>query len=305
MSLPSPATHAAFRPPSLSRLLLLLLLLLGGLAPTPLPAQPLPPEAEPEKQVHWALGAFFGTGWYQVDNNRSVFVLRIPPDQKLCEASLDADGTRRVGLEIQYPVALGLSQLEGVPDFVEFDNFASLSFTPGVEWVVPVTPEWMLRPYAHLGYGWEQESGDGAVIWYGGVKSRYRLTGERHRWSLLNEIYFAGYEPEFDGRGRYSAVMAGIEWEQPLGELELGGDPLYLDWHLSYDWFFDPLKFHVDRNRVETIRDQWELGLALGKGRKPLEIGFLSFDHIGLGYRWSSSGSFDAIVLNFSSPFLD
>ena len=27
---------------------------------------------EPAEQVHWALGAFFGTGWYQVEENRSA-----------------------------------------------------------------------------------------------------------------------------------------------------------------------------------------------------------------------------------------
>lgn len=275
------------------------------LHPSPAPAQLLPPEPEPEQQVHWALGAFFGTGWYQVDDNRSVFVLRVPPRQILQEADAGASGRQRIGIELVYPVALGLSQLDDVPDFVAIDNYASISFTPGVELVLPVTPAWTLRPYLHLGYGWEKESGDDAVIWYGGVRSRYHLGGQRHRWSLLNEVYFAGYAPASEDRGRYSAVMAGVEWEQPLGGLELGGDPLYLDWHLTYDWFFDPLKFDVDRFRVETVRDQWELGLALGRGDEPFEFGFLSFDHIGLGYRWSSSGEFDAIVLNFSSPFLN
>ena len=279
--------------------------LLWAACPGPVAAQAVPAEAEPEEQVHWALGAFFGTGWYQVDDNRSVFVLRIPPRQQVREASLGEDGSRRIGVEVLYPVALGLSQLEGVPDFVAFDNYASISFTPGVELEVPVTPEWTLRPYLHLGYGWEEATSEGALIWYGGVKSRYRMASERHRWSLLGAAYFAGYRPEYEGRGRYSAVMAGIEWEQPLGRLELRGEPLYLEWHLTYDWFFDELKFHVDRDTVETVRDQWELGLAFGRGDRPIELGFLSFDHVGLAYRWSSNGTFDAIVLNFTSPFLN
>lgn len=283
----------------------LLILALAATAPQPAAAEEPPGEVPTEKRVHWALGAFFGTGWYQVDKDRSVFVLRIPPRQTLREASLDEDGSRQIGIELVYPVALGLSKLEQVPDFVEFGNYASISFTPGVELQVPMTAEWTLRPYLHLGYGWEKESGDDALIGYGGVKSRYRLGGDRHRWSLLGEAYFAGYGPEYDNRGHYSAVMAGIEWEQALGRLQPDGDPLYLDWHLTYEWFFDPLKFHVDRNRVETIRDQWELGLALGKGDERFQFGFMSFDHIGLGFRWSSNGKFDAIVLNFSSPFLN
>lgn len=273
------------------------------LVPCALQAQAVPVEAEPAEQVHWALGTFFGTGWYEIEDNRSVFVLRIAPRQTLRESSLDAGGKRRLGVEILYPVALGLSKLDRAEDFIEFDNYASISFSPGIELEVPVTPAWALRPYLHLGYGRELESGEGATIWYGGIKSRYRLGGGR-QWSLLNGAHLAGYKPEFEKRGRYGAIMTGLEWQRPLQGLEWRGAPLYLNTHLTYDWFFDELNFHVDRYRLESFRDQWELGLALGGGR-PLDFGFLSFDHVGLAYRWSSDGNFRAITLNFTSPFMD
>ena len=54
-------------------------LLMFLLYPAAAAAQAVPyAEPEPEKQVHWATAAFFGTGWYQVDENRSVFIFRIP-----------------------------------------------------------------------------------------------------------------------------------------------------------------------------------------------------------------------------------
>jgi hypothetical protein len=291
---------AAGRPASLLASLLraLSLALLPGLllAPSPLRAQAvaleaIPAEQVPEQipeQIHWALGTFFGTGWYEIEDNRSVFVLRIAPRQTVRESSLDADGRRRLGVEILYPVALGLSKLDRADDFIEFDNYASISFSP----------------YLHLGYGRELESGEGATIWYGGIKSRYRLGGGR-QWSLLNGAHLAGYKPEFEKRGRYGALMTGLEWQRPLRNLEWRSVPLYLNTHLTYDWFFDELNFHVDRYRAESFRDQWELGLALGGGGRPLEFGFLSFDHVGLAYRSSSDGNFRAITLNFRSPFLD
>ena len=266
-------------------------------------AQPVVTGAEPSKQVHWAVGAFFGTGWYQVDDNRSVYILRIPPRQTVREAELDEDGQRRLGIEIQYPLALGLNRLDEVPDFIEFDNYATFSFTPGVQVEIPVDSRWSLRPYVHLGYGWESESQEGALIWYGGIKSRYRLADGRARWSLLNGLFYAGYKPEFEDRGRYGSFMAGLEFNQPLRSLRLDDDPLYLNWHLTYNWFFDALSFHVDEDRVESFQDQWELGLALGKRDSPLKIWFMSFEHIGLGFRWSSNGHFNAITLNFRSPF--
>jgi hypothetical protein len=303
---------AARRPVSLLPALLHALSLAVVLTTSPTRAQAAAAQAEPAgpipepipEQLHWALGTFFGTGWYEIEDNRSVFVLRIAPRQVLRESSLDTDGKRRLGVEILYPVALGLSKLDQAADFIEFDNYASISFSPGIELEVPVTPAWALRPYLHLGYGRELESGEGATIWYGGIKSRYRLGGGR-QWSLLNGAHLAGYKPEFEKRGRYGALMAGLEWQRPLQGLEWRGAPLYLNAHLTYDWFFDELNFHVDRYRLESFRDQWELGLALGGGERSLDFGFLSFDHVGLAYRWSSDGNFRAITLNFRSPFLD
>ena len=102
-------------------------------APAAIPDAPVLLGAEPAKQVHWAVGAFFGTGWYRVDDNRSVFILRIPPRQTVREAALSEDGERQLGVEIQYPLALGLSRLDDIPDFVDFDNYGTISFTPGVE----------------------------------------------------------------------------------------------------------------------------------------------------------------------------
>jgi len=284
------------------RIIAILLLACG---PCALWGQPAEPPPNPEEQVHWAVGAFFGTGWYKVDDNRSVFVLRMQPRQQVRDPSLDEQGQRRWGIEIVYPLSLGLSKLEDIPDFIEFDNYATLSFTPGVQLEVPVNTRWSLRPFANLGLGWEIESQDRALIAYGGLKSRYRLSEGRLRWSLLNGIYYAGYRPEFEDRGQYGALMAGLELNQPSDRLRLQGDALDLNWHLTYHWYFDRLNFHSDADTFASFRDQWELGLAIGKRDRPLELGFMSFEQIGLAYRWSSDGHFNAITVNFRSPFTD
>jgi len=282
-----------------------LVLLLLALFADALQAQAQAPPPNPEEQVHWAVGAFFGTGWYKVDDNRSVFVLRVQPRQLLREPALDDQGQRRWGVEIVYPLSLGLNKLDDIPDFIEFDNYATLSFTPGVQLEVDVNPRWSLRPFINAGLGWELESSERALIGYGGLKSRYRLREGRMRWSLLNGIYYAGYRPEFEDRGQYGALMAGFELNQPLDRLEHQGDTLDLNWHLTYHWYFDRLNFHSDADTFASFRDQWELGVAIGKRDRPLDLGFLSFEQIGLAYRWSSDGRFNAITVNFRSPFTD
>jgi len=265
-----------------------------------------PYETEPARQVHWAMAAFFGSGWYRVDDNRSAFIFRIPPRQTLRRSGWNDDGSRRLGVEIQYPLALGLHQLKDVPDFIEFENYGTLTFTPGVQVEVPVSERWYLRPYAHLGFGYERESEEWAGIWYGGVKSRYRLREEgRSRWSLLNGVYYAGYKPEYKQRGRYGSVMAGLEVNQPLGNFRLLGEPASLNWHLTYNYLFDHLNFHVDEERVESVKDQWELGLALGRGGQGIKLWFITFDQVGLAYKWSSNGRYRALTFNLRSPFIE
>lgn len=259
---------------------------------------------DPVRQVHWAMGAFFGTGWYQVDQNRSVFVFRVPPRQEVRQSGFDEFGRRKIGVEVHYPLTFGLHQFDDIPDFIDFDNFGTVSFTPGVQLEIPVNRYWALRPYLHIGAGYEKDSGEWAGAWYGGLKSRYLLgDSNKLRWSLLNAISYAGYKPEFEASGRYGSAMAGLEFSQPLGQLQFDGEQVRLNWHVTYDYLFDKLNFYIADDRIESIQDQWEIGLALAKGNSKLKIWFMSFEHVGLSFKTSSNGHYRAISLNFRSPF--
>jgi hypothetical protein len=208
----------------------------------------------------------------------------------------------RFGLEFIYPLTLGLHKIDDVPDFLDFDNFGTISFTPGFQFLVPLSERWQLRPYAHFGYGWEQTTGDDAWIYYGGVKSRYLLGEKRGRWSLLSAAHFAGFNPDYGDRGRYGLVMAGLEVQHPL-KWSLGGDALFLETHLTYSWMFNKLDFHLSPDDFEQISDQFEFGLALSKGDERWRFFGLTFEQLGVAVQWSSDGSFNAITFNVRSPF--
>ena len=259
---------------------------------------------EPEKQVHWAMAAVFGTGWYRVDENRSSFIFRIPPRQTLRRADWTGDDGRRYGLEILYPVTLGLHQLDDFPDFIEFENYSTITFTPGVALTYPVSERWWLRPYVHYGVGYEGTSDEWAQVWYGGVRSRYAI-GETGRtdWSLLAAVNFAGYKPQFKNRGQYGGALVGLEASSRLENFRLFDEPTRFNWHLIYDYYFDNLNFHVSEDEVVSIRDTWELGLAIRLAEKPFRLGWFSFQQVGLAFKWSSDGSYDAITFNLRSPF--
>ncbi len=53
----------------------------------------------------------------------------------------------------------------------------------------------------------------------------------------------------------------------------------------------------------DVIEDEWELGVAFARQGGPINIWFMNFEQMGLIYRFDTSGNFQAITLNFRSPF--
>ena len=280
---------------SLARVLALLLILSG-----PLSASAEEPEYEP---VHWAYSSFFGSGWYQIEDNRSVFVLRIPPRQTLRKSSITETGERKFGIEIKYPLTLGLHNIDDLGGIIESDNFGTVSFAPGVVLEIPVNQRWHLRPFVHVGWGKELETGDSAWIYYAGVKSRYIFPGKKYEWSLLNSLYYAGYTPD-EGRSDHLAIgQLGVELRQPLDRATLFGQPVDLHWSLMYSFLGREIHFNLPDGNFDPIEDQYEAAIALSLRNGPYKFWFFNVHRLGVGYQFSSNGSFSAITFSMRSWF--
>ncbi|NNK99232.1 MAG: hypothetical protein HKO88_09290 [Xanthomonadales bacterium] len=262
------------------------------------------PTASPDYDpIHWAYSSFFGTGWYRIKDSRSVFVLRIPPRQTLRESFIDDAGERRIGIEIRYPLSVGLHDLADLGDLIENDNFGTISFVPGVELEIPITPRWYLRPFANFGWGTEFESGESAWIYYAGVKSRYTIPAGKNEWSLLNSLYYAGFTPD-NGRSDHLAVAdLGIEFRQPLSEFTINSKPVDLHWSLMYSFMGNELHFNLPDGSFDPIDDQLEFGLAVSLHDGPFKLWIFNIHQLGLGYRISSSGRFSAVTFSMRSWF--
>lgn len=252
--------------------------------------------------MHWAFSTFFGTGWYEVSNSESVFILRAPMQQTWRTSSLVED-QRSLGIEFQYPVTLGLHNVDSFTDFTNVDNFGSVAFTPGIEVEIPVTEKWYLRPVVHVGWGKETNGGDSAWIYYGGIKSRYSPAWGKVDWSVLNALYYAGYHGESGDSGSVSMAMIGAEFHHPLRAGLAKYSELQLNWHLTYSWLFDAAEFSLRNGFSQTVNDQWELGFALAPRGRKFKIGLMSFAQLGLSFRSSSNGDYRAVSINVSSPF--
>ena len=253
--------------------------------------------------VHWAYSSFFGTGWYQVEGARSVFVVRAPIRQTLRKSSLDKSGKDKLGIEIRYPVTVGLHDIEDIGGIIENDNFATASFTPGVELEIPINERWYLRTLAHVGWGSDLRNNDSAWIYYAGIKSRYVFPARKYQWTLLNALYYAGYTPD-EGRSDHLAVaQIGAEFRQPLNKATIKGEPLDLHWTLMYSFLGNELHFNLPDGTFDPIGDQIEVGLQMSLRNRPFKLWFLNIHRVGVGYQFSSDGQFTAITLSMNSWF--
>jgi hypothetical protein len=267
-------------------------------------AEPLASVKATFEPVHWAYSSFFGTGWYEKKNARSVFVLRIPPRQTLRKSSISDDGERKLGLEIRYPLTLGLHDVQDLGGIIENDNFGTVAFAPGVELEIPISKQWYLRPFAHIGWGKELELGESAWMYYAGIKSQYEFKSKnQYKWYLLNSLYYAGYTPDEGRSDHLSVAEIGLEFLQPLNNASLAGRPIDLHWRVMYSFMGNDIHFNLPDGSFDPISDQMEITLQTSFRDGPLKVWFLNVHRLGIGYRFSSSGEFSAITLSMRSWF--
>jgi hypothetical protein len=255
--------------------------------------------------THWAYSAYFGSGWYQVSGDRDVFVIRTTPRWELQEASLGEDGKRSIGIEFRFPITAGLDNfsIDDIPGAADLDNLASLSVTPGIDITIPISKRWSLRPHAAIGWGTALDGSSSAWTYWAGVKSRYTFQKGKLDWSLINAITYVGNTPDTGPSDDFWPLMAGLEFDYPLGNRRLNDEQLLLSWHGTYTSFENDLDNLIGEASVDPITDQWEFGVSFRKQKNPIKIGWFKFDRLGLGYRFSSSGDLKGITFIFRSVF--
>ena len=258
-----------------------------------------------EPTPHWAYSAYFGTGWYRVTGDRDVYVFRMTARWDWSEASLDADGNRKLGFYFKAPVSVGLDNFsyDDVLAAVDVENVSFLSANPGLDIEIPINSDWSLRPYVSVGYGHALGSGESAWTYWAGIKSRLVLPSGRFDWRFLSQVGFVGYTPHAGPSDMFWPVTVSLEMDSPVGSSDDPDNQMLLRWYTSYTVFGDDLEFTGNPIMNEPITDNWEIGVALGRRDTPIRIWFLKFDRLGLGYRTSSNGDLKGIRFVFRSMF--
>jgi hypothetical protein len=225
--------------------------------------------------IDWHYGAVFGTGVYK-SGDKKVAVLRLTPAFTVKPVEGDA-----VGLRLLLPVTLGLSDFDDGKDLPS--RVGSVSFLPGLEYLIPVTDATMLKPFVQAGAGSEFSSGNGAMIYAFGAHTRTSWRPERTEWLLGTELTRAGYRTG-DGSSSLLRVGVGVGLVRPL-DAKLAGHELNWGAHAIYRRYlddFDELRPEDGKVASQQIRDEVELALSLGTYRPVTFLGF-TLERLGLG----------------------
>ena len=264
--------------------------------------QPL--QAEDFNLIHWAYAPAFGTGYYQVGENKEVYVLRFQPmfTHRFKYDSVFKD--RELVLEFKLPVTFGVHNFNFGDIFGgEFpDSIQQISFTPGLEIKLPVSNRWNLRFYGNLGYGSDTlKGGERAWIYWAGFKSRFVFPIKALTLGIINGYGGHGYTPNHGNSGNLSSLMNGLELDVPIGKIASSEKPFFLKTHVMNFWYFDNVDFMIDPEKeLISLGSEWEIGLAVGKAQR-IKLWLFRIDRIGLGYRFSPKSN--GIRIYFSSYF--
>ena len=273
------------------RNLLLAPLLLPGLAL----AQSRQATSE-EQLINWYYAAVFGTGVYR-SGDRTVSVVQIPFSH-----TLQARNGEEYGIKLTLPVSFGFYDfrfnelLDGsVPQSV-----STMSVFPGIELDVPVTSNWIVKPYTNVGYAWELSGTQAASIYDLGVKSVVTLPiGTDSQISLGNQLTMSGYKPSGEANQPLGVFVAGLNLEVPT-RFQYYDHNVRIGYHLIYYYYFSRLKYAISNNVDNKISEQGEFAISLSTP-KPIDFKLFDLDRIGLAFR--AGGGVQAVRIFFNLPY--
>ncbi len=246
--------------------------------------------------INWYYAATFGTGVYTA-GDRSVSVLQLPYAVGL--KNVDEHG---FGLKFKVSTTLGFydynvdSVLGGdVPN-----RISTLSVLPGIEFEVPMSQRWTLRPYVDAGYGRELTGAEAAWIYDFGVKSRFLLAKNRGvEFALVNSLTTAGYRQRGAHTKPFGYLATGLDITIPTGRT-LFGRPVDIGFTPIYFYYFNRFSLTQFDDSQNRIREEVELAVSL-TSRKPWSLRFFEVDRVGLAIR--STGDVFGVSLFTSLPF--
>lgn len=246
--------------------------------------------------INWYYAATFGTGVYTA-GDRSVAVVQLPISRVLRPV-----GEGRYGLQLKVPITFGFYDYAFDDAFEgEFpEQVSTVSVMPGLEWEMPVSRRWTLKPYFSGGFGHELSGRESALIYDFGVKSRFLLGKDKGvEFALVNSLTAAGYRPRGGPAQPFGVLAVGIDLVIPTNQVLFGRDA-FIGFTPIYYYYFNKIRFAEFNDVDNRLKEQFELALSV-MSRKPWSLKYFDVDRVGLAIR--TSNEVFGVSLFTSLPF--
>lgn len=207
-------------------------------------------------------------------------------------------------LKLLMPVQVGTYQFDGSFEGRSFSiSQQSVTAVPGAELHIPLTSNFVLKPFAQGGFGHTFGSDVGnadAWVWLAGVRSVAEWHAGDYTLSLGNGVIYAGDNTVGPGPGeRYVSLQVGGEVRRPLG-FKIGGLAPDLGIFAAAYYYPTPLSFSRFLHNPLEISYQTEFGFSIGSA-EPFKLLWLSNPRIGAGIVFG--GGLTVYHVNFGFPF--
>lgn len=251
---------------------------------------------EQKELINWYYAATFGTGVYTA-GDRSVAVVQLPISHVIRPV-----GEGRSGLQLKVPVTFGFYDYSFDDAFTgDFpEQVSTVSVMPGLEWEIPLSRRWIVKPYFSGGFGQELSGKESALIYDFGIKSRFLLGEDKGvEFALVTALTAAGYQPRGGPREPFGVFAVGIDLVIP-SNLILFDRPLFFGLTPIYSKYFSRLNFAEFNDADNQLREQFEVDFSI-LSRRPWTLKYFDVDRVGLAIR--SSNQVFGVSLFTSLPF--
>ena len=197
---------------------------------------------------------------------------------------------RPYGLRLRLAGTFATNDLAGVLDG-DFDKVSVSSFMPGLEVVIPVGTNHLLRPHFDLGVGLNSNTERMETLVTLGLRTEFVFAGKH---------YFAGLEPGFKVDNRpnvdleddlvFSPFMT-LSGRRVLGFTIAGHQPdagLFIE--TGYN--FNALELTSVRSTRDAVKTQYEVGVGFGFSQSQPKIWIIRIPRIRIGYRFGDLEGF-------------
>lgn len=285
------------------KLLLFSFLTAIAMAAAPILAEPTQAASTQQKRAyspHYLFSNYFGPGLYST-SDQDITVFNLPfsytPKSQAIRANL-----QQVNYKIRLPVSLGFYNfaLDDIDEF-RIGSTANATLTLGAEVFYPITAAWQVKPFFDVGYSENSSNDDSAMIYAAGISSYYYFP-----WLQQTDLFFAQWQwaryhtQKTHISDIFSSLQIGADFKWPLRFDLLQGEG-FISTYISGSWYMLDLSLGFTGLDPRKETSSQEIGLTFGR-KRPLNLGLLSLERIGLGYRYSSTGP-NAIRLFINKPF--